>query len=103
MKKLIVLLGAVALAGITQAATMTWSINNMQGVGAQEGWFIALYDGASTFNYDKAKDGTLAAWYTSTATASGTLVRATESGLNNPSGAAFSPMRKKITNCCTCN
>ena len=91
MKKLIVLLGAVALAGISQAATMTWAINNMQAMGVEDGWFVALYDGSTTFDYAKAKDGTLAAWYTGNATQSGTLVRATEAGLNNPSGEAFQP------------
>ena len=91
MKKLIVLLAAVALAGISQAATMTWVINNMQGVGAQDGWFVALFDGATTFNYADAKAGTLTAWYTGTATASGTIVKATAAGLNNPEGNAFQP------------
>ena len=91
MKKLIVLLGAVTLAGITQAATMTWTILNMQAMDVAEGNFVALYDGSTTFDYAKAKDGTLAAWYTGSAISSGTVIKATESGLNNPSGAAFQP------------
>ena len=91
MKKLIILLAAVAFASISQAATMSWAINNMQGVNAEAGWFVALYDGATTFNYDDAKSGTLTAWYTGTATASGTIVKAGVAGLNNPEGEAFSP------------
>ena len=49
--------------------------------------FLEMYLG----DYAKAKDGTLAAWYTGTAPASGTTVKATESGLNNPEGNAFAP------------
>ena len=93
MKKLMIVLAAVALAGITQAATMTWSVSNMQAMGIENGNYIALFDGTTTFDYAKAKDGTLAAWYTGTATETGTagMVKAGGSGLNNPSGDAFAP------------
>ena len=71
MKKLIII-AAIALAGATQAATMSWNISNMQAAGVQVGWLVALYDGSTTFDYAKAKDGTLAALYTDTARSTGT-------------------------------
>ena len=91
MKKLMVILAAVALAGAAQAATMTWSALNMQAQGVETGWMVALYDSSTTFDYASAKDGTLAAWYTGSTVASGTTIKATASGLNNPEGEAFNP------------
>ena len=92
MKKLMIILAAIALAGATQAATMTWSIMQMQSQGIESGWIVALYDASTTFDYAKAKDGTLAALYTAnteyTSTGS-TLVRVTSSGNNKPDGNAF--------------
>ena len=91
MKKLMVILAAVVMAGAAHAATMTWSVLNMQAQGVEAGWMVALYDASSTFDYEAAKDGTLKAWYTGTTITSGTTIKATESGLNNPEGAAFQP------------
>ena len=91
MKKLMVILAAVALAGAAQAATMTWSALNMQAQGVEAGWMVALYDSSTSFDYAAAKNGTLASWYTGTTVASGTTIKATEAGLNDPSGSAFNP------------
>ena len=92
MKKLMIVLAAIALAGATQAATMTWNVLNMQSQGVEAGWMVALYDSSTTFDYAQAKSGDLAAWYTGTTETYGTAgaVRVTSSGNNNPSGAAFS-------------
>ena len=90
MKKLMIVLAAVALAGATQAATMTWSALNMGAKDVEAGWLVALYDSSTTFDYNAAKSGTLAAWYSSAAYSTGTQIRANQSGQNNPSGSAFS-------------
>ena len=89
MKKLMVILAAVVLAGAAQAATMTWTVLNMQSQGVEAGWMVALYDASSTFDYNAAKDGTLAAAYTAAAYASGTTIRVNSTGNNNPEGNAF--------------
>ena len=89
MKKLMVILAAVALAGATQAATMTWSALNLGAVGAQEGWCVALYDSGVAFDGAAAQAGTLTALYSGSVTASGTILKAGTSGNNNPAGNAF--------------
>ena len=89
MKKLMIVLAAVALAGAAQAATMSWTVLNMQAKDVEAGWLVALYDSTTTFDYGKAKSGELAAWYTANAVSSGTAIRINSTGNNNPSGAAF--------------
>ena len=89
MKKLMIVLAAVALAGATQAATMTWSALNMQAKDVEAGWLVALYDSSTTFDYAKAKSGELAAWYSAATYSTGTQIRAGVTGNNNPSGEAF--------------
>ena len=83
MKKLMIVLAAIALAGATQAASLTWSILNMQAQGVEAGWLVALYDSSTTFDYAKAKDGTLAPLYSGAAYTSGTTIRAGESGVGS--------------------
>ena len=93
MKKLMIIVAAIVLAGATQAATMSWSVLNMQAGGIEAGWLVALYDGSTTFDYAKAKDGTLAALYTAhteLASAGSTVVKVQSSGNNKPDGNAFS-------------
>lgn len=89
MKKLMIVLAAVALAGAAQAATMTWSVLNMQSQGVEAGWMVALYDASTTFDIEKAQSGELAPLYTVAAFASGTTIRVNSAGNNNPSGDAF--------------
>ena len=94
MKKLMIIVAAIALAGAAQAATMSWSILNMQAGGVEAGWLVALYDASTTFDYAKAKDGTLAALYTATAqyaSSGSTIVKVQSSGNNKPNGDPFSP------------
>lgn len=91
MKKLMVILAAVVMAGAAHAAAMTWTVLNMQSQGVEAGWMVALYDASSTFDYAAAKDGSLQALYTSAAYASGTTVRINSSGNNNPEGNPFAP------------
>ena len=64
MKKLMVILAAVVMAGAAHAAAMTWTVLNMQSQGVEAGWMVALYDASSTFDYAAAKDGSLQALYT---------------------------------------
>ena len=92
MKKLMIVVAAIALAGATQAATMSWSVLNMQAGGIEAGWLVALYDASTTFDYASAKDGTLAALYTAQtelASAGSTVVKVQSSGNNKPNGEAF--------------
>ena len=84
MKKLMIIVAAVALAGAAQAATMSWSVLNMQAQGVEAGWLVALYDASTTFEYAKAKDGTLAPLYTGAAFSTGTQIRAGSSGNTKP-------------------
>ena len=89
MKKLMIVLAAVALAGATQAATMTWSALNMQAKDVEAGWLVALYDSSTTFDYEQAKSGALTALYTAAAQSSGTTIRVNSSGNNKPDGNPF--------------
>ena len=91
MKKLMVILAAVALAGAAQAATMTWSALNLGAVGAQEGWYVALYDSSVAFDGAAAQAGTITSIYSASVTTSGTILRAYSAGNNNPEGNAFAP------------
>ena len=84
MKKLMIVLAAVALAGATQAATMTWSILNMQTQGIEAGWLVALYDSSTAFDYDQAKAGTLASLYSAPTYATGTTIRGGSAGNTKP-------------------
>ena len=89
MKKLMVILAAVVLAGAAQAATMTWSALNLGAVGAQEGWYVALYDSSVAFDGAAAKAGTITSIYSGSVQTSGTILRAFSSGNNKPDGNAF--------------
>ena len=84
MKKLMIVLAAVALAGAAQAATLSWSILNMQAQGVEAGWIVALFDSSTApFDYAKAKAGTITPLYTGTTYTSGTAIRANGSGLGS--------------------
>ena len=83
MKKLMIALAAIVLAGATQAATMTWSVLNMQARDIEAGWLVALYDSGTAFDYADAKSGTLTPMYSAAAYATGTTIRAGQSGLGS--------------------
>ncbi len=89
MKKLMIVLAAVALAGAAQAATMTWSALNMGAKDVEVGWLVALYDSSTTFDYEQAKSGALTALYTAAAQSSGTTIRVNSAGNNKPDGNPF--------------
>ena len=89
MKKLMVILAAVVMAGAAHAATMSWSITNMQAMDVEVGWMVALYDSSAAFDYDAALAGTQVALYTTTAAANGTTVRVSSTGNNKPDGNAY--------------
>ena len=93
MKKLMIIVAAIAMAGATQAATMTWSISNIQAASVEAGWIVALYDASTSFDLAKAKDGTLATLYTANAQSTGTtgLILVNSKGNNKPNSSdAFS-------------
>ena len=79
MKRIIVA-GAIMLAAVaSQAASVTWSVVNIQSspnttVGA--GWLVQIYAAGTEFSYDAAKAGTITALDSSTSFASGTIFRA---------------------------
>ncbi len=78
MKKLIIA-AAIALAAIaSQAASVTWSINNIQASpanAAAAGWLVALYSSDTAFSFEAAKAGTITALDTTSAVASGTIIK----------------------------
>ena len=81
----------VCAAALSQAATMTWSVLNIQNspdVTATEGWLVELYSSAVEYDYAKALSGDIEAKYTGASVATGTRFRAGESGLGSYSALA---------------
>ena len=80
MKKLLIV-AAVALAAVaSQAASVTWTVTNIQAspdVAVGAGWLIQIYDAATVFDYDAAKAGTITALDSTTSFSSGTIFRST--------------------------
>lgn len=78
---------AIAVAAIyCEAATVTWSVNAIQGpngTSATTGWLVALYAADTTYDYANAKSGSLVATYDATTVAAGTTFRASESGVGS--------------------
>ena len=79
MKKLLVV-AAVALAAVaSQAATVTWSVNNIQSspdTAAAAGWLVQIYSASTTFDYAAAKAGSITALDSSASISSGTIFKA---------------------------
>lgn len=79
MKKLMITMMAVALAAIANAATVKWSVTNVQSSpdnAVAAGWAVQIFGEGVTYDYAKAVAGELATWTTGTTTASGTSFRA---------------------------
>ena len=78
MKKLLII-AAVALAAVSaRAASVTWTVLNIQSSPATEvgaGWLVQLYSADTTFSYDAAKAGTITALDSTTSVASGTIFK----------------------------
>lgn len=80
MKKLLIIAAVALSATVSQAAAVTWTVNNIQSspdvtVGA--GWLVQIYSADVAFTYDAAKAGTISALNSATSVASGTIFKAT--------------------------
>lgn len=95
MKKLFALIAGVAICYVTNAASVTWSVNAIQSspditVGA--GWLVQVYSSTVTFNPQKASNGELTVWSSSTSISAGLTYRATATvadGLSKGTSAGF--------------
>ena len=91
MNKLLIV-AAVALAAVaSQAAAVTWQVNNIQSspdVAVGAGWLVQLYAADTTFDYNAAKSGTITALDSATSVASGTIFKASNTFGDYAAGAA---------------
>ena len=91
MKKLLIV-AAVALAAVaSQAAAVTWTVNNIQSspdTAVAAGWLVQIYSTDTTFDYDAAKAGTITALDSSASVASGTIFKATNTFGDYAGGSA---------------
>ena len=74
MKKLMTMLAAIAFATVLQAATVNWSVVNVQSSpvnNAAAGWIVQLYDSSTTFSYADAKAGGITPWTSGATVAAG--------------------------------
>ena len=91
MKKLLIVAAVALAAVVSQAAAVTWTVNNIQSspdtaVGA--GWLVQIYAAETAFTYDAAKAGTITALDSATSVASGTIFKASNSFGDYAGGAA---------------
>ena len=82
MKKLIIAAAITLAAIVSQAAAVTWTLNNIQSspdvtVGA--GWVVQIYAAGTDYTYDAAKAGTITAINTTASVAAGTIFKASGS------------------------
>ena len=79
MKKLLIGMMAATFAVIANAATVKWSVTNVQNspdVEVSAGWAVQIYSSSVTYDYEKAVAGDITAWTTGSTVASGTSFRA---------------------------
>ena len=80
MKKLLVVAAVALAAAVSQAAAVTWTVNNIQpspNSAAAAGWLIQLYSADTAFAYDAAKAGTIIALDSTSSISSGTVIKST--------------------------
>ena len=83
MKKLLTTLSAVVIGIAAHAASVNWQANAIQSspdTAVAAGWLIQIYSSAVSYNYDSAKDGSIATWATGATVAAGTSFRAAGTG-----------------------
>ena len=91
MKKLLIVAAVALAAAVSQAASVSWSVNNIQSspaVTVGEGWLVQLYSSSVAFDYSAAKAGTITALNSATSVASGTIFRAGDTFGNYSAGDA---------------
>lgn len=82
MKKLIVTMMIMAMSIIANAATVNWSVTNVQPSpdnAVAAGWAVQIFEASVAYDYAKAVAGDITAWTSGSTTASGTSFRATGS------------------------
>ena len=82
MKKLIIAAAIAIAAAVTQAASVSWTVNNIQAspdTSASAGWLVQIYAAGTEFTYEAAKAGTITALDSATSVASGTIFKASGS------------------------
>ena len=91
MKKLLIIAAVALSAAASQAASVNWSLNNIQSspdtaVGA--GWLVQVYDASTAFSFDAAKEGSITALASGSSIASGTIFKASGTFGDYAAGAA---------------
>jgi len=79
MKKLLVVAAVALAAAASQAASVSWSVNNIQSspdTAAAAGWLVQVYSSSTTFDYAAAKAGTITALDSAASISSGTIFKA---------------------------
>ena len=82
MKKLLVAAAIALVAIASEAASVNWSINNIQSspnVSAAAGWLVQVFDSGTVYSFDSAKAGTISVLDSAYSIASGTIIRASGS------------------------
>lgn len=80
MKKLLIIAAVALTAAVSQAAAVTWTVNNIQSspdVSVGAGWLVQIYAAETTFDYAAAKAGTISALDSQQSVSSGTIFKAT--------------------------
>ena len=93
MKKLLIIAAVAISAAVSQAATVTWTVNNIQAspdTAAAAGWLLQLYSADTTFDYAAAKAGTITALDSTTSIASSTIFKASSTYGSYAANEAFS-------------
>lgn len=91
MKKVIMLFAVAFSAIVMHAATVNWSVNNVQAPGggsATAGWLVQIFDSSVAYDYEAAKAGTITALDSAAVTLSGTVMKASGSGITKNAGDA---------------
>ena len=80
MKKLLIIAAVAMAATVSHAASVSWSVNNIQSspdTAVAAGWLVQIYSASTEFNYANAKAGTISALDSGTSVAAGTIFKAT--------------------------
>ena len=91
MKKLLVAVAIALVAVASQAASVNWSINNIQSspdVTSAAGWLVQVFDSGTAYSFDTAKAGTISVLDSASSISSGTIIRVSGSKTGYSAGDA---------------
>ena len=88
MKKVIIAVAIAMVAVFAQAATATWSVNNIvgpDGNAGSVGWLVEIYSADVSYTYDAAKAGTITELFSGATVQAGTTtnVRISQAGVGD--------------------